>query len=54
MWAAGFGRTETVKALLDAGAKPDLKDNRGMTAQDIARAHKQLETVLLLEVAQRR
>src|SRR5436309_8987696 len=32
MWAAGYGRDDTVKALLTAGAKIDLKDDRGKTA----------------------
>ena len=36
MWAAGYGKTEVIKTLLAAGADSQLKDNRGMTAQDIA------------------
>jgi ankyrin repeat protein len=36
MWAAGYDRTETVQLLLARGANPALKDNRGMTAKDIA------------------
>ena len=51
MWAAGFGKTATVKALLDAGARADLKDNRGKTALDIAREGKFDETAKLLENA---
>ncbi len=49
MWAAGFGKTATVKALLDAGARTDLKDNRGKTALDMAREGKFDDTVKLLE-----
>jgi len=37
MWAAGYGRTETVNLLLGAGANSALKDDRGKTAQDMAR-----------------
>ena len=37
MWAAGYGRDETVRALLEAGARADVRDNRGKTAADIAR-----------------
>jgi len=40
-----------VKALLEAGARPDLKDDRGKTALDMAREAKDLETVKLLETA---
>jgi ankyrin repeat protein len=36
MWAAGYDRAETVQLLLARGADPALKDNRGMTAKDIA------------------
>jgi len=36
MWAAGQGQAKTVKYLLDNGADPSLKDNRGKTARDIA------------------
>ena len=51
MWAAGYGRTETVQALLAAGAKPELKDDRGKTALDIAREGNFPETAKLLEAA---
>jgi ankyrin repeat protein len=44
MWAAGFGKTATVKALLDVGARADLRDNRGKTASDMAREGKFDET----------
>ncbi len=48
MWAAGNGKTDTVKALLDAGAKPGMKDNRGKTALDMARDGRHAEVVALL------
>ena len=38
-----------MKALLDAGARADLRDNRGKTAADIAREGKYDDTVKLLE-----
>ena len=51
MWAAGYGRTETVQALLAAGARTDLKDDRGKTALDIAREGNFPDTAKLLEAA---
>jgi ankyrin repeat protein len=51
MWAAGYGRTETVRALLSAGARAELRDDRGKTALDIAREGNFPETVKLLETA---
>jgi ankyrin repeat protein len=36
MWATGYGHVDTIAALLAAGAQPNLKDNRGMTALMIA------------------
>ena len=51
MWAAGYGKTDTVQALLAAGAKPELKDDRGKTALDIAREGNFPDTVKLLEAA---
>jgi hypothetical protein len=48
MWAAGFGKTATVKVLLEAGARPDLRDNRGLTALDMAREGKFEETAKVL------
>jgi ankyrin repeat protein len=36
MWAAGYDRADTVKLLLARGANPALRDNRGMSARDIA------------------
>ena len=36
MWAAGYGRVETLRLLLDKGANARLRDNRGKTAFEIA------------------
>jgi ankyrin repeat protein len=36
MWAAGYGKTDAVRLLLERGADASLKDDRGMTARDIA------------------
>jgi ankyrin repeat protein len=51
MWAAGFGNTATVQALLAAGAKPLMKDNRGKTAADTARDEHFDETAAVLDAA---
>jgi len=51
MWAAGFGKTATVNALLAAGARPLMKDNRGMTAADMARDEHFDETAAVLDAA---
>ena len=51
MWAAGFGKTAAVKVLLDAGARTDLRDNRGLTALDMAREGKHDETAKILASA---
>src|SRR6476661_1277580 len=37
MWAAGYGREDTVRFLLQRGVDPALRDERGKTAEDIAR-----------------
>jgi ankyrin repeat protein len=37
MWATGYGHEATVKFLLEQGANPALKDNRGKSAADMAR-----------------
>lgn len=37
MWAAGYGHEATVRFLLERGANPALKDNRGKSAGDVAR-----------------
>jgi ankyrin repeat protein len=49
MWAAGYGHSDTVRALLAEGARTDLRDDRGKTALDIARDGNFSETVRLLE-----
>jgi ankyrin repeat protein len=49
MWAAGYGRNDVVKALLESGARTDLRDNRGKSAADIAREGGYAQTVTLLE-----
>jgi ankyrin repeat protein len=49
MWAAGYGHSDTVRALLVAGARADVKDDRGKTALDIARDGNFPDTVKLLE-----
>ena len=36
MWAAGQGHVDAVKLLLARGARPDLRDDRGLTAREIA------------------
>ena len=45
----GYGQTDAVRALLAAGARADLHDDRGKAALDIARAGNFPETVKLLE-----
>jgi ankyrin repeat protein len=37
MWAAGAGSVSTVKLLLERGARSDLRDDRGLTALEMAR-----------------
>ena len=37
MWAAGQGHTDAVTLLLERGARADVKDDRGLTALDMAR-----------------
>jgi ankyrin repeat protein len=37
MWAAGQGKLDATRLLLARGARPDLRDDRGLTAADIAR-----------------
>ncbi len=36
MWAAGYDQAQTVSLLLERGANRDLRDDRGLTAKDIA------------------
>ena len=49
MWAAGAGSVETIRLLLARGARTDLRDDRGLTAADIARQAGQMAVVALLE-----
>jgi ankyrin repeat protein len=37
MWAAGQGQVDAVRLLLERGAQRDLRDDRGLTAAEIAR-----------------
>jgi hypothetical protein len=48
MWAAGYGKADTVRLLLEKGADPNLKDNRGKTARQIAADAKHREVVEIL------
>jgi uncharacterized protein len=48
MWAAGYDRAQTVSLLLAHGAKPELRDDRGLTAKDIAQQTGSKEAVLVL------
>ncbi len=50
MWAAGAGSTDTVRLLLARGARIDLLDNRGLTAQAIARQAGHAEVAGLLDL----
>jgi len=36
MWAAGYDKVDTVRLLLSRGARPELRDNRGLSAREIA------------------
>lgn len=49
MWAAGQGNEETVKSLLKLGADKSLKDDRGLTALEIAKQNNQDKIVQLLK-----
>ena len=49
MWASGQGHAETVKLLLAKGANKLLKDERGLTAMDMAKEAKHAPVVDLLE-----
>lgn len=49
MWAAGQGHMETVKLLLAKGANKLLKDERGLSAWDMANEAKHLDTAALLQ-----
>jgi ankyrin repeat protein len=51
MWAAGQGQGEAVKLLLARGAKTDLRDDRGLTAAQIAQqaGHAQIAQALAVK-----
>ena len=49
MWAAAYGRADTVRFLLARGAKPEARDNRGQTAREMAIAGGHLATAQLLQ-----
>jgi len=49
MWAAGQGHMQTVKLLLAKGADKSLKDERGLTALDMAKEAKHPEIATLLQ-----
>ena len=49
MWAAGQGHVETVKLLLAKGANKSLKDERGLTALEMAKEAKHEVVVGMLE-----
>jgi ankyrin repeat protein len=48
MWAAGQGHADTVKLLLAKGAQKQLKDDRGLSAADMAKdaGHKAVADLL--------
>jgi len=48
MWAAGQGQLDAVKLLLARGARRDLRDDRGLTAAEIARGAGQSAVVAAL------
>ena len=48
MWAAAYGREDSVQLLLSHGADRGLRDNRGKTAVDMAREAGHANVVALL------
>jgi ankyrin repeat protein len=53
MWAAGYGRTETVNELLAHGADKTFVDDRGKNALEIARDAGHKDAVALLRASSR-
>ena len=51
MWAAGAGKLDNVKLLLERGAQVNARDARGLTALAIAQEQKQEDAVQLLRQA---
>ena len=51
MWAADFGYTAAVQALLDAGADVNAKDKEGVTALMEAQENGHTEVVEILKKA---
>jgi ankyrin repeat protein len=51
MWAAAYGKNDSVKLLLERGADVTARDNRGESALSIADAEKHAETAALLRAA---
>jgi ankyrin repeat protein len=51
MWAAGYGKVQTVRRLLERGADRTLRDDRGKTAADIARDGRHEDVVRLLDAS---
>ena len=49
MWAAGQGSVATTQLLLARGARSDLRDDRGLTAADIARQAGMAPVLALLD-----
>ena len=49
MWAAGQGQADAVKLLLSRGADRGLKDDRSLTALEMARQGGHVAVVELLE-----
>jgi len=48
-WAARFNRNKTVEELLKAGAKTDIKSNKGSTALDISKNHSPSIALLIIK-----
>ena len=51
MWAAGQGQVEATKLLLARGARTDLRDDRGLTAREIAAQAGHSAVVAVLDAA---
>ena len=49
MVAADNGKQESMKVLLQCGANPSLKDDKGCTAMDWAKQRNQLAIVAMME-----